>query len=99
MKARIALLIGSTAVVCMALASCGGNGGSAPAAPPMAVTPPPPPPPPPPPMTMDLDTAAVLAIVQTMTSETTSPFAVDGGLVAVTPVGDETSAPISVDAT
>jgi hypothetical protein len=50
-------------------------------------------------MTMDLDTAAVLAIVQTMTSETTSPFAVDGGLVAVTPVGDETSAPISVDAT
>jgi hypothetical protein len=50
-------------------------------------------------MTMDLDTAAVLAIVQAKTSETTSPFAVDGGLVAVTPVGDETSAPISVDGT
>jgi hypothetical protein len=50
-------------------------------------------------MTMDLDTAAVLAIVQTKTSETTSAFAVDGGLVAVTPVGDEMSAPISVDGT
>jgi hypothetical protein len=50
-------------------------------------------------MAMDLDTAAVLAIVQTMTSETAAPFAVDGGLVVVTPVGDETSAPISVDAT
>jgi hypothetical protein len=49
-------------------------------------------------MTMDLDTAAVLVLVQTTTSETTSPFEVDGGLVAVTPVGDETSAPISVDA-
>jgi hypothetical protein len=94
MKARIALLINTT-VVCMALASCGGNGGSAPRPAPPA--PPAPPSAPPPPMTMDLDTAAVLAIVQTKTSETTSPFAVDGGLVAVTPVGDETSAPISVD--
>jgi hypothetical protein len=53
----------------------------------------------PPPPTMDLDTAAVLVIVQTKTSETTEPFQVDGGLVAVTPVGDETSAPISVDGT
>jgi len=99
MKARIALLIASTAVVCMALASCGGNGGSAaPPAPPSAPTPPSPPPPTAP-MAMDLDTAAVLAIVQTMTSETAAPFAVDGGLVVVTPIGDETSAPISVDAT
>jgi hypothetical protein len=98
MKARIALLISSTTVVCMALASCGGNGGSAPL--PAPPTPPAPPSAPtPPPMTKDLDTAAVLAIVQTMTSETASPFAVDGGLVAVTPVGDETSAPISVDGT
>jgi hypothetical protein len=48
---------------------------------------------------MDLDTAAVLAIVQTMTSETSDPFPVDGGLVEVTPVGDETSSPISVDST
>jgi hypothetical protein len=94
MKAKVALLIGSTAVVCMALASCDGGHRS----PPMTsmVTPPPPPPPPP---TMDLDTAAVLAIVQTMTSETSDPFPVDGGLVEVTPVGDETSSPISVDST
>ena len=48
-------------------------------------------------MTKDLDTAAVLAIVQTMTSETAEPFQVDGGLVAVIPVGDQTSSPISVD--
>jgi len=90
MKTRIAILV-STTVVCMGLASCGGNrGGAPPTAPPSAPAPPPP---------MDLDTAAVLAIVQTKTSETTSPFAVDGGLVAVTPVGDETSAPISVDGT
>ena len=95
MKPRIALLISSTAVVCMALASCGGSGTTVPRAAPPA--PPAPPAAPPPPVTMDLDTAAVLVLVQTTTSESTSPFAVDGGLVAVTPVGDETSAPISVD--
>jgi hypothetical protein len=98
MNARIGLLISSTAVICMALASCGGDSGSAPppapAAPPAA-----PPAPPPPPMTMDLDTGAVLVLVQTTTSETTEPFQVDGGAVAVTPVGDETSSPISVDST
>jgi hypothetical protein len=93
MKAKVALLISSTAVVCMALASCDG-GHRSPSMTSM-VTPPPPPPPP----TMDLDTAAVLAIVQTMTSETADPFPVDGGLVEVTPVGDETSSPISVDST
>jgi hypothetical protein len=49
-------------------------------------------------MTMDLDTAAVLAIVHTQTSETAEPFQVDNGAVAVVPVGDETSSPISVDA-
>ncbi len=54
---------------------------------------------PPPPTTMELDTAAVLAIVQTKTSETTEPFEVDSGAVAVIPVGDETSSPISVDGT
>jgi hypothetical protein len=94
MKPRIALLICSTAVVCMALASCGGRGASAPPA-----TPPAPPAAPPPPVTMDLDTAAVLAIVQTKTSETAEPFQVDNGAVEVIPVGDETSAPISVDGT
>jgi hypothetical protein len=34
--------------------------------------------------------AAVLAIVQTRTSETTEPFAVDNGAVTVTPADDET---------
>jgi hypothetical protein len=94
MKARNALLIIGTAAVCMALASCGGNGGNnaymPPASPPSAA---------PPSQTMDLGTVAVLTIIQTMTSETAAPFKVDGGVVAVTPVGDETSAPISVDST
>lgn len=88
----IALTIGTAIMSCMLLASCGGthhtpvqtNGG---------------PPPPPPPQTKELDTAAVLAIVQTQTSETATPFEVDNGAVAVTPTGDETSSPISVDAT
>ena len=91
MKTRIALLIGAAAG-CVALAGCGGGGRddsmtySAP-------------PPPPPPTTMELDTAAVLAVVQTKTSDSTPPFQVDDAAVAVTPVGDETSAPLSVDAT
>ena len=56
-------------------------------------------PPPPPSMTKDLDTAAVLAIIQTQTSETADPFEVDDAAIAVTPIGDETSSPVSVDAT
>jgi hypothetical protein len=94
MKPTIALLISSSAVVCMALASCGGSGAGAPPSAPSA-----PPAPPPPPVTMDLDTAAVLAIVQTKTSETAEPFQVDDGAVEVIPVGDQTSTPISVDGT
>lgn len=90
---RFALMIGTALMSCTLLASCGGSdhtpvqtgGGS--------------PPPPPPPSTMDLDTPAVLAIVQTQTSETSDPFEVDNAAVAVTPMGDETSSPISVDAT
>lgn len=89
MKSRIALL--STAAACLALASCGGGGS-------MGVPPSPPSPPTPPPMTMQLDTAAVLAIVQTQTSETASPFQVDASAVEVIPVSDETGSPISVDA-
>jgi hypothetical protein len=90
MKAKIAFLIGTAAVSCTLLASCGGSNHGAP---PQTNTPPP--------MTMtkDLDTAAVLAIIQTQTSETADPFEVDNAAIAVTPIGDETSAPISVDAT
>jgi hypothetical protein len=96
MKTRITLSIGTAAVICMALASCGGNSASIPAAAPPA---PPAAPAAPPPMTMYLDTAAVLAIVQTQTSDTTEPFQVDADAVEITPVYDETGAPISVDAT
>ena len=94
MKQRIALLIGSAALCCAALAGCGGGDHG------MAMQPTQPGMPMPPPvMTMDLDTAAVLVIVQTKTSETADPFAVDGNVVAVTPAGDETGSPMSVDAT
>ena len=51
------------------------------------------------PSTMDLDTAALLVIIETKTSDTAQPFAVDNGAVAVTPAGDETGVPISVNAT
>ena len=93
MKAKSALSIGGALLSCMVLASCGSDHHGA------SMPPAPPPPPPPPPMTMDLDTAAVLAIVRTKTSETADPFQVDNGAVAVTPIGDETGAPISVDGT
>ncbi len=91
MNARIGLIIGAAVLSCTLLASCGGShdtavqtsGGS----------------PPPPPTTKDLDTAAVLAIVQTQTSETTDPFEVDGAAIAVTPIGDETGLPVSINAT
>jgi hypothetical protein len=94
MRSKIHFLTGGAALSLL-LGACGGEkGGSMPPAMPM-------PPMPPPTMTkpMNLDTAAVLVIVQTKTSETAAPFAVDGGAVAVTPVGDETSPPLSVDAT
>jgi hypothetical protein len=91
MKAKFAFLFGAAIVSCGLLASCGGDHHGAP---PTTM-----PPPPPPSMTKDLDTAAVLAIVKTQTSETADPFEVDNAAIAVTPAGDETSAPVSVDAT
>lgn len=93
MKAISAVLIG-TAVLSggTMLAGCGGSHHGS--APPVTTMPPPPPP-----QTKNLDTAAVLAIVQTQTSETADPFEVDNAAVAVTPSGDETSAPIDVNAT
>jgi hypothetical protein len=96
MKGRITRSICGAALGTVLLAACGGGSNSAymPPAPP-----PPTPPAPPPSMTMDLDTAAVLVIVQTKTSDTAEPFQVDDAAVAVTPSGDETSAPLSVDAT
>jgi hypothetical protein len=90
---RIVLMIGTAVMSCTLLASCGGSQHM-----PVQTSGGPPPPPPPPP-TKDLDTAAVLAIVQTQTSETADPFEVDNAAIAVTPMGDETSSPISVDAT
>ncbi len=91
MKARSIVFIGSTVLSAM-LAGCGGSHHGS--VPPVTMMPPPPPP-----QTKDLDTAAVLAIVQNQTSETADPFDVDNAAVAVTPVGDEAGAPINVNAT
>jgi hypothetical protein len=90
MKERMLLVMGAAALSCAVLASCGGNDHHG--ALPGTVTPPPP-------ATKNLDTAAVLAIVRTQTSETADPFEVDNAAVAVTPVGDETSSPVTVNAT
>ena len=91
MKERMLLVMGAAALTCAALASCGGSNHHG--APPVTVTPPPSV------TTKDLDTAAVLAIVRTQTSETAAPFEVDNAAIAVTPVGDETSSPVSVNTT
>ncbi len=83
-------LISGTALGCMALASCGGNDTSSYNYPPEATNPPLPP--------TQLDTASVLTLAR-QSSETTDPFAVDGGVVEVIPPDDQTSDPISIDAT
>jgi hypothetical protein len=86
MKTELALAITATAVGGLMLASCGGEQSASV-----------PPPGPPVVVTENLDTAEVLAIAQTKTSETSSPFAVDGAAVLVTPADDETGTPIPVD--
>jgi hypothetical protein len=92
MKTKAVLLIGVAAAGALTLAGCGGGDN-----PPSANMPPPTPPP----MEQDLDTAAVLSVVQNTTSENGVPFEVDvsptNGGVVITPVGDETSSPMSVD--
>jgi len=95
MNARIALLIGGATIAGTLLAGCSDNHGGIV---PITYVPPPSSPSPPPPVTMDLDTAAVLSIVQTKTSETAAPFEVDDGAIALTPMGDQTGFPIGVDA-
>jgi hypothetical protein len=86
MKAKIALISGAAAG-CMALAGCGADSShtvSSPVAPAPATT--------------FLDTAAVLTIVNTKTSDTTLPFDVNGGAYAFTPVEDSQQATV-VDGT
>jgi hypothetical protein len=89
MKVKIAIFISGTALGCTAITGCGGGSGNNTAPPATA----------PVVLTQQLDTAAVLNIVQTTTSETRFPFMVDGGLVTVTPADDETGSPINVDGT
>ena len=86
MKTNIALLSVGAALNLLLGGCSGSHGAYMPPAPPGM------------PSTMNLDTAALLGLIETKTSETAQPFAVDNGAVAVTPAGDETSAPISVNA-
>ncbi len=86
MNIKVSLILGSTAVGCLTLAAC--NSGESTASIPATV----------PPAMEQLDTAAVLSIAQTESSETSSPFGVDGGAVVVTPTDDETGTPIPVNA-
>jgi len=85
MKSKI-LLLGAIGVAASVVAACHhDNNGSTP---PTATTPPPTS------SMMALDTAQVLALAQ-QTSETSSPFAVNGGALTLTDTS-ETTAPISV---
>jgi hypothetical protein len=87
MRAKIVLLV-SDAALTLVLSGCGGGHGAyMPPAPPSM------------PSTTELDTAALLSLIETKTSDTAQPFAVDNGAVALTPAGDESSPPLSVDAT
>jgi hypothetical protein len=86
MRTNIALLIGGAALTLL-LSGCGSRSASTPPAPPSM------------PSTMSLDTGALLVIIETKTTDTAQPFAVDNGVVAVTPAGDETGAPVDVNAT
>jgi ABC-type glycerol-3-phosphate transport system substrate-binding protein len=87
MKSKI-LLLGAVGAVALMAAACGGNDSGA-ASSTTSTTPPPPPS-----NTMRLDTAQVLALAQ-VTSETSSPFAVNGEALVLTDTG-ETTSPIAV---
>jgi hypothetical protein len=89
MNEKTAILAGATAFGCLALAACGSDG---------TITPVPPAVSNPGPSTTELNTADVLALAR-QTSETSTPFQVDGGAVALTPVNDETGEPTVVDGT
>ena len=93
MKTTTVMLIGGAALTILLSGCGGGHGAYMPPAPPSM------PSMPSMPSTIDLDTAALLVLIESKTSETAQPFAVDNGAVALTPAGDETSAPLSVDAT
>ena len=89
MKSKI-LLIGACLAASLA-AGCGGHDHSEPST---TATTPPPTTPPATSNTMSLDTAQVLALAQ-QTSETTSPFEVNGGAFVFTDTS-ETASPITV---
>jgi hypothetical protein len=89
MKTKVALAVTGTVLGSLTLASCGGGGNDTvpfPSGPPPSTS-----------STTDLNTADVLSIVQTRTSETASPIVVDGGAIAVVPTDDETGEPIPVN--
>jgi outer membrane murein-binding lipoprotein Lpp len=86
MKSKTLMILGGAAVGAMTLTGCGSSDNGTASTPPTLPAP-----------TQQLDTATVLSIVQTRTSETTQPFAVDAGAVTVVPADDETGTPIMVN--
>jgi hypothetical protein len=89
MKDKTAILAGATALGCLALAACGSGDTTTPFPPAVSN---------PGPATQELNTADVLALAR-KTSETSAPFKLDGGAVALTPIDDETGEPSVVDGT
>ncbi len=77
-------LVAASACAAGSLVGCGGGEGSSP--PPLNIGPP---------QVQSFDTLQLLMLAQSP-SESAEPLPVDGGLLVVTPVNDETSDPIPV---
>jgi ABC-type oligopeptide transport system substrate-binding subunit len=88
MKSKILILGASCAAACM-LAACGGNDNGSSTTTTTTTTPPPTS------NVMTLDTAQVLVLAQA-TSETSTPFAVNGGALVLTDTS-ESGSPITVN--
>ena len=92
MKVSKPFLLGAGVLGCLSLWACGGSGSSSTT----STTTPTGPSQPSQPLNMNLDTGDVLAKARVQ-SETDDPFTVNGGVVNVVPVNDETSDPIAVE--
>jgi len=93
MKVSKLTTLAALAVAGVALSGCGGGSGGSGGS---AGTPMPPPVPPPPPTSQLLMATDVLAMAK-LQSDTTDPFAVNGGAATLVPADDESSDPIAVE--
>ncbi len=86
MKARNILSVSIAAGACMLMYACGGGSGSS-----SSMTPPPPAS-----TAMNYNMTGLEAVAK-FKSESTDPFAVDGGAATLSPDNDETSDPLPID--